>query len=228
MPSAWGAGAFFVGVCGNIGVGKSVFAELLGQRLGWPVYYEPVAENPFLDDFYRAMNRWAFHLQIYFLAERFKAQKTMVARRRPFVQDRTIYEDGEIFARVLRGRGAMDHRDYETFLALFREMVALLPPPGLLVFLAARPDTLLARIAQRGRACEASIDADYLGQLDAAYAEWLPMARRLCPVITIDTDAFTFPPDDTVLGPLLARIRKAERERRGRLSASTKGEQDAV
>lgn len=224
MGSRIGRGAFFVGICGNIGVGKSVFAELLGQRLGWPVYYEPVAENPFLDDFYAAMNRWAFHLQIYFLAERFKAQKAMVLQSKPFVQDRTIYEDGEIFARVLHARGAMDDRDYETFLALFREMVALLRPPGLLLYLEAQPAALLQRIAARGRSCEASIDVAYLRQLDAAYREWLPVARRMCPVITVDTEACAFPPDEAMMQTLLERIRSAEAEHRRMLLPVGRGE----
>lgn len=200
---------FFVGISGNIGVGKSVCAEALGAQLGWNVYYEPVATNPFLDDFYADMRRWAFHLQIYLLAERFKAQKATSRRRRSFVQDRTVYEDGEIFARVLHQRGAMDDRDYECFLALFREMVGLLPAPGLLIHLQARPETLRERIAVRGRACERTIGIDYLRDLDAAYRDWLPMARRLCPVIEIDTEGWTFPPAKEKIAELAACVRRA-------------------
>jgi deoxyadenosine/deoxycytidine kinase len=210
MSSGIGCGAFFIGICGNIGVGKSVFAELLGGRLGWDVYYEPVAHNPFLEDFYADMSRWAFHLQIYFLAERFKAQKAMTLQKKAFVQDRTVYEDGEIFARVLHERGAMNRRDYECFLALFREMVELLPPPGLLLYLKARPETLLGRIAERGRSCEGGIDVEYLAQLERAYQQWLPSAREMCPVIEIDTEAFAFPPHEETLNGITERIRDAQ------------------
>jgi len=209
MTAAGGRPAFFVGICGNIGVGKSVFAELLGRRLGWPVYYEPVSHNPYLDDFYADMRRWAFHLQIYFLAERFKSQKNMAWGSQPFLQDRTVYEDGEIFARVLHRRGAMNDRDHECFLALFREMVGILPPPGLLLYLQAAPATLRRRIAERGRACERGIDTEYLRQLEEAYREWLPAAGRMCPVIEIDTEAFAFPPDEATIGGIMAQIHAA-------------------
>jgi deoxyadenosine/deoxycytidine kinase len=204
-----GRDTFFVGICGNIGVGKSAFARLLGRRTGWDVYYEPVAENPFLDAFYADMKRWAFHLQIYLLAERFKAQKRFVELGRPFIQDRTIYEDGEIFARVLYERGAMEPREFESFLSLFREMVELLPFPGLLLYLKARPAALRARIAQRGRSCEAGVDEAYLGQLDRAYEGWLSGARRICPVMEIDTEAHPFPPPPDLIDAIVDRIEQA-------------------
>ena len=200
---------FFVGICGNIGVGKSVFARLLGERTGWDVYYEPVAENPFLDAFYADMKRWAFHLQIYLLAERFKAQRRFVELDRPFIQDRTIYEDGEIFARVLYERGAMEPREFESFLSLFREMVELLPFPGLLLYLKARPRVLLERIARRGRSCEAGVDEAYLTQLDRAYEAWIETARRRCPVVDIDTETIGYPPDAGLIDAVRERIREA-------------------
>jgi deoxyadenosine/deoxycytidine kinase len=205
-----GRDTFFVGICGNIGVGKSVFAKLLGERTGWDVYYEPVAENPFLEPFYADMTRWAFHLQIYLLAERFKAQKRFVELRRPFIQDRTIYEDGEIFARVLHERGAMNRHEFESFLSLFREMVELLPFPGLLIYLRARPAALRERIARRGRACEHGVDEAYLAQLDAAYEAWIAGARAMCPVFEIDTEQIEFPPPAALIDSILAQVRAAE------------------
>jgi len=213
-------GAFFVGICGNIGVGKSLLARTLGERLGWEVYYEPVAENPFLDDFYADMRRWAFHLQIFLLAERFKAQKRFVARQEPFIQDRTIYEDGEIFARVLYERGAMRTHEYESFLALFREMVELLPFPGMLLHLTARPETLLERIAQRGRACEAGIDAPYLVQLERAYERWLTSIAGSCPLLTLDTERVRVPPDRGLIDEIVAEIERARRAHAGLADAA--------
>jgi deoxyadenosine/deoxycytidine kinase len=205
-----GAGdGFFVGICGNIGVGKSAFARLLGERMKWDVYYEPVAENPFLEAFYADMRRWAFHLQIYLLAERFKAQKRFVEQGRPFIQDRTIYEDGEIFARVLYERGAMETREFESFLSLFREMVELLPFPGLLVYLKADPPALLRRIAQRGRACEAGVTEEYLTQLARAYDAWIESVRGRCSIMEIDTEQIAFPPSEELIAQIRARILQA-------------------
>jgi deoxyadenosine/deoxycytidine kinase len=195
-------------------VGKSLFAERIGERMGLAVYYEPVSQNPYLEAFYRDMRRWAFHLQIYFLAERFKSQKAMNLQGRPFIQDRTIYEDGEIFARVLHERGEMERQDYESYLALFREMVDLLARPALLIYLKARTATLLGRIAERGRACEVAIEARYLDQLEAAYRDWMPRIGSDCPVLEIDTETLSYPPGPEVLDPILERIR-AEASRCG-------------
>lgn len=206
--------SFFVGLCGNIGVGKSLFAEMLGRRLGLEIYYEPVSQNPYLEAFYADMRRWAFHLQIYFLAERFKAQKEMNQRGVPFIQDRTIYEDAEIFARVLHQRGEMDGQDFESYRALFRELVDFLPMPSLLIYLRASPQVLLRRIAVRGRGCEASIGSEYLGQLAEAYETWFPRVQSSCPTITLDTDDLVYPPGEAVLGPVENRI-VAEAEARG-------------
>ncbi len=198
--------SFFIGLCGNIGVGKSLFAKTLGSRLGLEIYYEPVASNPYLEPFYGDMKRWAFHLQVYFLGERFKAQKRMNLTGRPFIQDRTIYEDGEIFAQVLYQRGEMDEQDYQNYLSLFREIVDLLPPPGLLIYLKASPQTLIDRIADRGRSCESSIETSYLGQLDSAYQTWVPRMEDICPVLEIDTEALVYPPNEEILQQVEARI----------------------
>ena len=207
-------GAFFIGLCGNIGVGKSLFAERLGRRLNLEVYYEPVAQNPYLEPFYGNMRRWAFHLQIYFLAERFKAQKRMNNQGLPFIQDRTIYEDGEVFARVLHERGEMDDQDYAAYIALFREMVEILTTPGLLIYLHAGPSTLLKRIADRGRACEAGITGQYLQQLEDAYRHWLPRMKTECPVMELDTEDMEYPPSGHVLDRIVERIGQEAGKRR--------------
>jgi len=214
-------GSFFVGLCGNIGVGKSLFAETLGRRLGLSIYYEPVLQNPYLEKFYAQMRRWAFHLQIYFLAERFKAQKEMNRQGVAFIQDRTIYEDAEIFARVLHQRGEMDAQDFESYLALFRELVDFLPMPSMLVYLRARPEVLLRRIAQRGRACEASIAAEYLEQLAAAYDDWFPKVRETCVTIEVDTNDLIYPPSEEVLAPIAERIAREAQRHGVLLSADT-------
>ncbi len=204
---------FFIALCGNIGVGKSLFAETLGARLGLPVYYEPVAENPYLEAFYADMRRWAFHLQIYFLAERFKAQKRMGLRGTPFLQDRTIYEDGEVFARVLFERGEMDRQDFDNYLALFRELVDYLALPSLLIYLRANPETLRRRIIRRGRSCEASIEQVYLEQLEDAYRSWIPRMAKRCPVLELDTEEMVYPPSAEVLEQIVSRAQQEARRR---------------
>ena len=179
---------FFLAIAGNIGVGKTELTNRLSRELGWLAYYEPVIENPYLDPFYLDMSRWSFHLQIYFLSERFKAQAEIGKSELPFIQDRTIYEDAEIFARVLHDQGAMTEVDYRNYTALFEIMVGFLRKPDLVIYLQASPDVLLERIARRGRASEKSIQRDYIVSLNEAYEDWMQRARTEVEVLTIDTD----------------------------------------
>src|SRR5437867_344714 len=142
---------YFLAIAGNIGVGKTELTNRLSAELGWLAYYEPVIDNPYLDVFYADMRRWSFHLQIYFLSERFKAQAEIGKSQLPFIQDRTIYEDAEIFAKTLHARGAMTEVDYQNYSSLFHVMVGYLRKPDLVIYLKASPEVLLQRIAQRGR-----------------------------------------------------------------------------
>ena len=178
---------FFLAVAGNIGVGKTHVSRTLGEQLDWPIYYEPVIENPYLEDFYADMSRWSFHLQMYFLSERFQAQKRLLAENRSFIQDRTIYEDAEVFARTLLNQGNMTRVDYDTYRSLFWEMVESLRPPDLIVYLRAPVDTLVERIERRGRECEKSIPTPYLERLESAYGQWMAEARDRFEVIEVDT-----------------------------------------
>jgi deoxyadenosine/deoxycytidine kinase len=178
----------FVAIAGNIGVGKTRLTTELARRLGWVPYFEPVDINPYLEDFYKDMNRWSFHLQIYFLSKRFMMHKELVENGVPCVQDRTIYEDAEIFARILHQSGQMDERDFENYLALFDVMISYLRAPDLIICLRASVDTLLERINQRGRSCEKTIPRDYLETLNNAYHSWWDRARSLTQLLEIDTD----------------------------------------
>src|SRR5712691_9611753 len=156
---------FFLAIAGNIGVGKTELTNRLAAELGWAAHYEPVIQNPYLDPFYKDMPRWSFHLQIYFLGERFKAQAEIGKSSLPFIQDRTIYEDAEVFARTLHQQGSMTDVDYENYGSLFRILVSYLRKPDLVLYLKASPAVLLERIARRGRASEQNIGADYIGRL---------------------------------------------------------------
>jgi hypothetical protein len=130
---------YFLAIAGNIGVGKTELTTRLSAELGWMAYYEPVIQNPYLDDFYADMSRWSFHLQIYFLSDRFKAQVQIGSSPLPFIQDRTIYEDAEIFARVLHDQGSMTEVDYRNYTSLFHVLVGFLRKPDLIVYLKASP-----------------------------------------------------------------------------------------
>ncbi len=179
---------FFLAIAGNIGVGKTELTSRLAEELGWVAYYEPVIQNPYLDPFYRDMTRWSFHLQIYFLGERFKAQVEIGRSSLPFIQDRTIYEDAEIFARTLHEQGSMTPVDYENYTSLFDCMVSFLRPPDVILYLKASPETLMGRIARRGRESEKGIGIDYIRRLNTAYDGWMTRARGTTEVIEIDTD----------------------------------------
>ncbi len=152
----------FVAIAGNIGVGKTHLTTLLANHLGWRAYYEPVIDNPYLDDFYCDMDRWSFHLQVFFLSKRFEIHREMVSSDEPCIQDRTIYEDKEIFAHTLHRQGFMSDSDYENYTDLFDAMTSFLRTPDLVVYLRAGVETLQERIRCRGRDCEREISSEYL------------------------------------------------------------------
>jgi hypothetical protein len=182
---------YFIAVAGNIGAGKSSLTRMLGERFQWKPYYESVEDNPYLADFYGDMNRWSFHLQIYFLANRFKSHKEIVESHLSVIQDRSIYEDAEIFARNLHLIGKMDERDYTNYVSLFHVMMEYLKPPDLLIYLKANTDTLVSQIKKRGRDYEQSIPREYLEQLNGHYEEWIGK-YKIGPLVTIEMDNLDF------------------------------------
>ncbi|RMH94731.1 MAG: deoxynucleoside kinase, partial [Calditrichaeota bacterium] len=169
---------YLIGIAGNIGVGKTTLTRQLSRKLGWQSYFESVIDNPYLDDFYRDMHRWSFNLQIYFLAHRFRSQKEIVEAGVNAIQDRTIYEDVEIFAKSLHEQGYMDDRDYACYRDLFYNMVPYLPQPDLIIYLRASVDTLMHRIHLRGREFEKRISREYIEYLNRAYDNWIKEARE--------------------------------------------------
>ena len=187
MPSR----PLFVAVAGNIGAGKSSLARLLGERFQWKPYFESVDDNPYLSDFYGDMSRWSFHLQIYFLANRFKCHKEIVESSESVIQDRSIYEDAEIFARNLYDIGKMTERDYTNYVSLFQVMMEYLKPPDLMIYLRANVDTLVKQISKRGRDFEQGIQRSYLETLNTLYEDWI--ARyKLGPLLIIESDNLDF------------------------------------
>ena len=181
----------FVAVAGNIGSGKSSLTRMLSQHYGWKSFYESVEDNPYLSDFYADMGRWSFNLQVYFLSKRFNDHKKIVDGKDSVIQDRSIYEDAEIFARNLHLIGKMDDRDYTNYVELYRVMMQYLRPPDLLIFLDARIETLVKQIARRGREYEQSIPHSYLEQLSGHYKDWIG-AYKLGPLLVIPSDEVDF------------------------------------
>ncbi|MBI5647154.1 MAG: deoxynucleoside kinase [Ignavibacteriae bacterium] len=198
----------FVAIAGNIGSGKSSLTQLLHERFGWQPYFESVDDNPYLEDFYGDMRRWSFHLQVYFLSQRFVTHKQITESRLDVVQDRSIYEDAEIFAHNLHEIGRMDDRDYTNYRALFDAMSAYLQPPDLLIYLRASVDTLLAQIRRRGRSFEQGIERRYLEQLNTLYESWIAHYHG-GPLLVIDTDEKDFVHDMQHQEELLYAIRHA-------------------
>ena len=199
---------FFLAIAGTIGVGKTELTNRLSEELNWAAYYEPVIQNPYLDSFYQNMSRWSFHLQIYFLSERFKAQVEIGRSPLPFIQDRTIYEDAEIFARTLRAQGSMTEVDYENYTALFDCMVSFLRKPDLILYLRATPEALMQRIAKRGRPSEQSITIDYIARLNHAYDDWMRRARAETEVLEIDTESVPLQGDTPAFRDLVIDLKR--------------------
>ena len=199
---------YFIGIAGNIGVGKTTMTDIIAEHFGWKAYYESVIDNPYLDKFYHDMKRWSFHLQIYFLSNRFRTHKEMIERPGSAIQDRTIYEDVEIFARNLHEMGNMDKTDWENYQSLFTEMTSYLKAPDLIIYLKASVDTLITRIKARSRDYEKTIDPEYLHRLNVSYDKWIKKEQDRNNVLIIETDNFNIFQDTDRLNDYLNEIKE--------------------
>lgn len=181
----------FIVVAGNIGVGKSTLVTMLCEKLGWQPFYEPETDNPYLADFYRDMSRWSFQSQVFFLSRRLHIHHQILHHTGSVIQDRSIYEDAEVFARNLNLQGHLSDRDYSTYCSLYQTLVEFLPPPDLVIYLRASVNTLVKRIALRDRDYERSISPDYLTRVNRLYEEWID-GFTLCPVLSIPADELDY------------------------------------
>jgi deoxyadenosine kinase len=179
----------FIGIAGLIGAGKSTLATALGKHLNLPVYYEPVADNEYLADFYRDTKTYAFATQIYLLNRRFQQHQEVIWRGGGGVQDRTIYEDA-VFAKMLVNLGMMDDRDYRTYVDLFRHMSNFMCRPNVIVYLDVSPEKSMERIQTRSRGVESGITLEYLTALHVEYEHFIQNISRTVPVIRVDWDRF--------------------------------------
>jgi deoxyadenosine/deoxycytidine kinase len=200
-------GKKYVAVAGNVGVGKSTLTNLLVQRLEWEAFYEAVDENPYLADFYRDMKTWSFQSQVFFLTRRLRHHRELTNRPHSVIQDRSVYEDAEIFARNLYQQGMMSDRDWATYRDLYNVLTEFLPAPDLVVYLRASVDTLKERIRRRGRDYEQDIDPHYLHRLNILYEDWISRFT-LSPVLIVPADSLDFVAHSTHLDLIVAKIRE--------------------
>ncbi len=198
----------FVAIAGNIGVGKTTLTKLISEKFGWDSYFEKVINNPYLNDFYADMKRWSFNLQVYFLSKRFMDQRIISQSTRPSIQDRSIYEDAEIFAYILHKQGNMSDRDYENYRDLFYAMMNYLRKPDLVIYLRASTWTLISRIRKRGREFEKQINVEYLHELNEAYERWIKNIRDDFNVLVVDADTLDFEKYPHQLEKVYTRIQK--------------------
>ena len=195
----------FITIAGNIGVGKSTLVNLLAQKTEWEPVFEAFAENPYLEDFYADMQRWSFNSQIFFLTRRLKQHFDLLQQTHSIIQDRSVYEDAEIFAQNLFRQGHISERDWQCYYDLYQTMTTMLQPPDLVIYLKASVDTLRRRIQQRGRTYELNISADYLTQLNTLYDEWAT-SFTMSPVLTVETDELNYVLHQTHLEQIWEKI----------------------
>jgi deoxyadenosine/deoxycytidine kinase len=188
MPSARKR---FIAIAGNMGAGKSELSAFLAKRYGLKPFFEPNEANPYLADFYQDMSGYAFRSQIFFLTHKFRIHREIEREPGAVLQDRTIYEDAEIFARYLHRQGHIDKRDWRTYQELYQVVSAALAPPDLLIYLRCPVGMLMKRIAKRGRAMERGIAKEYLTGLNTLYERWLGR-YHLSPVLTLQTDRLDY------------------------------------
>jgi len=194
-----------VAIAGNIGAGKTTLTKLLAKHYKWEAHFESVDQNPYLDDFYGEMERWSFNLQVYFLNSRFRQILAIREGDKSIIQDRTIYEDAQIFAPNLHAMGLMTNRDFNNYSSLFELMERMVQPPDLLIYLRASISTLVDQIHKRGRDYENSISIDYLSRLNERYEAWISTYNK-GKLLIIDVDNLDFVDNPEDLGTVIDRI----------------------
>lgn len=195
----------FIVVAGNIGSGKTTLTKKLAERLGWRPNFESVSDNPYLEDFYGDMERWSFPLQVYFLNHRFKTHKTIEGSNYSEIQDRSIYEDANIFARALFEQSSLSDRDYDNYQNLYDSMIEYLTPPDLMICLKRSVPKLIERIQMRGRDYEQTIDPDYLSRLNDYYDDWFDN-YELGKSLMVQTDELDFLENEDHFDQLVQKI----------------------
>ena len=178
-----------IAIAGNIGAGKTTLTKKLSQDLNIKPIFESVDDNPYLENFYNDMSRWSFNLQIFFLHKRFSNQLELINSKQSFVQDRSIYEDKEIFAKNLNDMKLMSDVDWDTYCNLFNDMIQFIDQPDLIIYLKASTSTLISRIKNRKRDFEIDISPEYIHSLNIYYDKWISKIDK-DKVLIVDSDNF--------------------------------------
>jgi len=194
-----------IAVAGNIGAGKTTLTELLSKHYKWIPHFEDVDHNPYLMDFYEDMPRWSFNLQIYFLNSRLQQLVEIQKGTETVIQDRTIYEDANIFAPNLHEMGLMSKRDFDNYYLFFQTLKGMIQPPDLLIYLKASVPTLVGQIQKRGREYEENIRLDYLKRLNEYYNKWIDNYKEGS-LLVVDVDKNKFPENEEHLGDIIRRV----------------------
>ena len=205
IPTRKQVNPLHIAIAGNIGAGKTTLTNLLSKNMKWEPHFEAVDDNPYLNDFYEDMQRWSFNLQIYFLNARFQQVMKIRQSGKTIVQDRTIYEDANIFAPNLHSMGLMTTRDFNNYQSLFELMNKFISPPDLLIYLRASVPTLVNQIQKRGRDYENTIRIDYLKRLNERYEAWIS-TYEMGKLLVIDIDHINFAENPEDLGGIINKI----------------------
>jgi len=194
-----------IAIAGNIGAGKTTLTQLLAKHFKWEAQLEDVVDNPYLDDFYNQMERWSFNLQVYFLNSRFRQVMQIRKSGKNIIQDRTIYEDANIFAPNLHAMGLMNNRDFDNYTSLFSLMESTVQAPDLLIYLRSSIPNLVNQIHKRGRDYENSISIDYLSRLNERYEAWIHGYNK-GRLLVVNVDDLDFVEKAEDLGNVIAKI----------------------
>ena len=198
----------FITIAGNVGAGKSTLTKLLAKELNLLAHFEKVDTNPYLDDFYTDQEKWGFHLQLYFLAQRFQQQKELCENGFDNIQDRSIYEDVEIFAKSLYDNKKMSQRDYETYRDLFYNMIPYLKKPDIMIYLNGSTDSIINRISLRGRDMEKRVPHEYWENLNNRYDTWIKTYTD-SPILNVNIDHVDFLENPEELQKLVSEIKNS-------------------
>ena len=185
-----------IGIAGNIGCGKTTLTKMLAKHYGWTPKFESVAHNPYLEDYYKDIERWTYNLETYFLAQRFQDVLDIAKSDDVIIQDRTILEGVHIFVANNKAMGNMSDRDYETYMHLLSLMMSMVKKPDMLIYLKSSVPHLVSQIQKRGRDYEKSISIEYLNNLNERYDKWIEEYDGKVLVIEADDLDFETRPED--------------------------------
>ena len=195
----------YIAVAGNIGSGKTTLTKMLSKHYGWKQYLEPVAENPYIDDYYKDISRWALNMEVFYLKQRFKNLLEIQHSKETVIQDRTIFEGVYVFTANNRAMGHMDERDYETYMELFESMMEVVKMPELMIYLRSSVPHLVKNIQKRGRDYEQRMPIDYLEGINRLYDDFI-MNKYKGRVLVVEVDDLDFEHNPKQFGDIVDKI----------------------